>query len=108
MSAGASSWPAVVAAKNTANSTTRISFIYSTPYWDWRASMQEVISHHLTALHHESDPFQFVDVSDGIARNSDEICKFSRLDCPDAVPPAQHFCRVDSDRANHIEGRHSG
>src|SRR5215469_6050003 len=115
MSAGlpalASSWLALVAAKNTANSTTRISFIYSAPYWDRRfvrASMRQVIPHDLAILHNKANALELGDVGDGIARDSDEICKFSRLDCPDAVCPAQHFCRIDSDGTNHIERRHSG
>jgi len=62
----------------------------------------------LAALHHESDAFELANISNGVARNRNQICKFPGLNRADAVAPAQHFGRIASDSTNHIKSRHSG
>src|SRR6266853_3271587 len=67
----------------------------------------KVIPNYLTALHHEADALQLGDVADRISSYGDQVGEFSRLNCADAVLPAQHFCGIRGDGAKHIERRHS-
>jgi two-component system, LytTR family, response regulator len=63
----------------------------------------QVILDHLAVLHHEPNPLQFGNVGERIASNGDEISKFSRLNCTDAVLPAQHLRRIRGDGTNDVQ-----
>jgi hypothetical protein len=47
---------------------------------------REVVSDHLTILHHESNALQLGDVGDWISGHSDQISKFSWFNRADACP----------------------
>src|SRR6516164_636093 len=68
----------------------------------------KIISDYLSALHHEANALEPVNVGERVAADGDEIGVFSRLDCTDTVRPTQHLGGVCGDGANHIEGGHSG
>ena len=68
----------------------------------------KIIPDYLALLHHESNTFEFGDVSDWITSDSYKVGKFSWLNRADAILPAQHFRRVCRNCANHVERSHSG
>ena len=58
---------------------------------------RKVISDHLAALHYEPDSLQFSNFGKRVTGDSDQIGKFSGLDCAYAVLPTQHLCRIRGD-----------
>src|SRR5712691_2666990 len=69
---------------------------------------RKVIPDHLAVLHHKSNSLDLGDIGDRVSSNGNKISKFAGLDRADAVLPAQHLCRIDGDRTNNVERRHSG
>ena len=67
----------------------------------------QVISDHLSVLHHKSNSLQLAYVCDRISCYGDEIGKFARLDGAHRAPPAQQFRSVCRDRTNDLKRRHA-
>src|SRR5438105_5151696 len=68
----------------------------------------KIVPDYLPALHHELHTLQLSNVGNRISSDADEIGKFPRLNRPDAILPAQHFCSIRRDCAKDVERRHSG
>src|ERR1700730_2091675 len=71
-----------------------------------RLMRREIIPDQLAILHHEANALEFVNVRNGISRNSDEIGEFPRLERAHTILPAQHFRSVRRNRANHVMWLH--
>ena len=56
-----------------------------------RVSMAKFISYDLAAFHHESNAFEFGDVSDWITSDGNEVGKFSRFDAHPRDPANPAF-----------------
>src|SRR5882762_6030085 len=69
---------------------------------------REVIPDHLAVLHHKSNSLDLGDIGDRVSSNGNKVSEFAGLDRADAILPAQHFCRIDSDRTNNVQRRYSG
>src|SRR4029077_6274157 len=67
----------------------------------------EIISDHLSILHDKPDTLWFMNVGDRVSGNGHEIGELPWLNRANPVLPAQHFCGVRSNRANHVKRGHS-
>jgi hypothetical protein len=54
----------------------------------------EFVFEHLPALHHEHDSFEFADVFERVARDSDQAGGFTGLDAAGAILPTRQLTRT--------------